>query len=651
MPELRQIQLAGKAIRELGIQSTGWLAIYRLGLITGHYRRSLLIGTEYPNSGFDELNLLKNLPDKTILSKILGVEKKTLLALAKEIIDGRFRPFSGEPTKLNLVPSGPLCHWTDFETRKTNFHFKDIKFVWEPCRFGWAFILARAFRITGDEDYSLCFWKYFEQFEKSNPPYFGANWISGQEVGIRLIGITFAASVLRNSKHSTEVRQQKLVSSLVNHAQRISLTLPYARAQRNNHLLSEAVGLFTAGVILTRHPQSSNWKKKGWDIFIKAIADQIDEDGVFIQHSMNYHRLMLHDALWFNTMASLAGMDLPRTTKEKLLKSIKWLMAQMEISNGKTPNLGHNDGSNFLMLDCCDYSDYRPTVQAGSIAFLDRRALPFGKWDESCIWLGLNLQKNSPLEKKNIDPESVLKLQKGNLTLYLSAANFYARPAHADQLHADIWWKGINIAQDAGTYQYNLPAPWNNSLGKTLVHNTVTVDEKDQMIWAGKFLWLDWAQARISENSLPTSVKASHNGYRKLGIEHTRLVDLSSDHEVEVLDVIRVPVKNRKEHAIWLHWLLPDVRWKLDHSSLLLVGEKPMPKITLSVECMVSESPKDIDEFQVIRAGRNLTSKSKISPILGWSSPLYGVKKPAISFRVCVHSKTSITFTSRISFS
>jgi hypothetical protein len=651
MPEIGKIELGWKAIRELGIQSTGWLAIYRLGLMTGHYRRSLPKGTDYPNSGFDELVLLKTNAEKATLSNLLVVNKKILLSQAKEIVGGKFRPFSGEPTRLTLAPSGPFVHWTDFETGKSGFHFKDIKYAWEPGRFGWAYILARAYLLTGDEIYSLSFWKYFEQFDKSNSPFMGVNWISGQEVGIRLIGLSFAASIFKNSKHSTKARQQKLVSSLVNHAERINLTLSYARAQRNNHLLSEAAGLFTAGVTLPKHPQSSAWKKKGWNIFNQAIDDQIDEEGVFIQQSMNYHRLMLHDALWFNAVVARTGMALPETTRKKLGQSVRWLIAQMDASTGEAPNLGHNDGSNFLKLDCCEYSDYRPVVQAASIAFLGRRVLPNGIWDESCLWLGLDLKKNPIIDKTLNSQGSVYKLQKGKLKLFLRAATFYARPAHADQLHVDLWWDRFNFALDAGTYQYNLPDPWNNTLGKTLVHNTITVDEKDQMTWAGKFLWLDWAQARMLETSEPNSLKASHNGYRKLGIEHRRQVKLLSDHQAEILDEIIVPEQNRSEHAFWLQWLLPDIPWKLDQYSLSLTGGKPMPKARLTVECKVHGVQKEIDEIQVIRAGKNLSGKSKVSPILGWYSALYGQKIPAISFRACVHSKTSINFITRIDFS
>ena len=77
----------------------------------------------------------------------------------------------------------------------------------------------------------------------------------------------------------------------------------------------------------------------------------------------------------------------------------------------------------------------------------------------------------------------------------IRAGRYTRRPFQADQLHVDLWWQGINLARDAGTYLYNGPPPWNNGLAGTAVHNTVTVDHHDQMRRAGRFLWVDWAQA------------------------------------------------------------------------------------------------------------------------------------------------------------
>ena len=112
---------------------------------------------------------------------------------------------------------------------------------------------------------------------------------------------------------------------------------------------------------------------------------------------------------------------------------------------------------------------------------------------------------------------------------YLRLANFTSRPGHADQLHLDLWWRGYNLAQDAGTYLYNAPPPWDNALSRTKVHNTLTVDGLDQMTLAGRFLWLDWAQATLIEQAGGNGVDhprltARHDGYRRLGVTHQRSV-------------------------------------------------------------------------------------------------------------------------------
>jgi len=96
---------------------------------------------------------------KEILA-VLGKDgKATLLAEADEIVAGKVRLFGGEPVPLHLAFSKPLHHWTAYETNPSllsNLYslIPDIKFIWEPARFGWAFTLGRAYRLTGDEKIS-----------------------------------------------------------------------------------------------------------------------------------------------------------------------------------------------------------------------------------------------------------------------------------------------------------------------------------------------------------------------------------------------------------------------------------------------------------------------------------------------------------------
>ena len=139
---------------------------------------------------------LFSLPSRDELIQTLGNNgKAALINEADEIIGGKFRMFDGEPVPLQLTFNEPLHHWTDYETGKAPipysvleeyslFPIHDIKFIWEPARFGWAFTLGRAYHITQDEKYAEAFWKYFETFTDGNPPYLGPHWMNGQEVAI-----------------------------------------------------------------------------------------------------------------------------------------------------------------------------------------------------------------------------------------------------------------------------------------------------------------------------------------------------------------------------------------------------------------------------------------------------------------------------------
>jgi hypothetical protein len=215
---------------------------------------------------------------------------------------------------------------------------------------------------------------------------------------------------------------------------------------------------------------------------------------------------------------------------------------------------------------------------------------------------------------------------------YMRAVQFTSRPAHADQLHVDLWWLGHNIALDAGTFHYNAAPPWENGLAGTSVHNTITIDGKDQMQRAGRFLWVNWAQARSLIVEEPNSLAAEHSGYTRLGILHRRRLAQIGPLHWQVKDDLLPSGPGQVTHSFILHWLLPDWPWELINTTISLIA--PMGKITLAVTC--SEDPRQVQAsgVQLIRGGEVLSgAQTGCSPVLGWYSPTYGVKLPALSLR------------------
>ena len=269
MSQFSRIKLAIKAFHQLGPNYMGLYARYQLGLQTGHYERIL-------NSSLKKLekftrsehlsfqSCLSGLPDRSILIEQIGYQVDQLYKEADEIAVGNFRCFGSQPIPLELSLPQPLENWTKYENRNKLNQDKDIKFIWEPGRFGWACKLAMAYHISKDERYAATFWRLTDQFFLSNPPYLGPHWSSGQEVSIRLIALVFAIHLFTQSSHTTSERLDNFAKTITIHAERIPATLVYARSQNNNHLITEALGLYTTSAILPKHPMASKWHNLGW---------------------------------------------------------------------------------------------------------------------------------------------------------------------------------------------------------------------------------------------------------------------------------------------------------------------------------------------------------------------------------------------------
>lgn len=134
-----------KTLRQLGLRSLSLYALYRVGLKSGHYQRMTQDkGQELALNPRSLVLHLFDLPPREKLLAILGHDgKASLHQEAGEILNGKFRMFGGGPVELKLKGDWPLAHWTEYETGRIKLD-GDLKFIWEPARFGWAFTLGRA---------------------------------------------------------------------------------------------------------------------------------------------------------------------------------------------------------------------------------------------------------------------------------------------------------------------------------------------------------------------------------------------------------------------------------------------------------------------------------------------------------------------------
>lgn len=651
---MNRVMIALKAAHQLGLQQVGLYALYKFGLISGHYQR---VTTKIGCSGWTgpiNTSLFPSPSREEILGVLGSKGQATLLAEAEEIVSGKARLFGAQAVPIQLSVPGPLQDWTGYETGRIpldyeSFPVADIKFIWEPARFGWAFTLGRAFRVTGDEKYAETFWRYLEIFEAANPPYLGPHWMSGQEVALRLMVLAWAGQAFKDSPASSPERMQKLAASVAVHASRIPPTLVYARSQHNNHLLTEAAGLFTAGLALAEHPEASHWCDVGWRWLNRGLQSQIDSYGAYAQHSTNYQRLMLQVVLWADALAKRTDLHWPRQTSEAIRRSVHWYLSMLDHESGQVPNLGANDGAYVFPLTVTPFTDHRAVAGAAASAFLDY-SFPGGPWDEMGLWLGVHGQR-----KKMVDLPRYLGDQLYGRTTwaYFRTVQFNSRPSHADQLHLDLWWRGLNIAMDAGTHLYNAPAPWNNPLVTAHVHNTVTVNGGDQMLRGGRFLYLDWVNAY--RKPLPvegdTQLQRIRGRYWGRNYRHSRIVSINATDEWQVIDeILPSPMPwLKKMYKARLHWLLPDWEWTLeqDDPRTRFVLQSPFGPVSLSIQHQPAKAPVDVS---LVRGGELLSGTTSPDPTFGWTSPTYGVKIPALSLALTVESKNEIVFITDFTF-
>ncbi len=628
MASLERLWTAARALVQLGPPRMAENGLYRLGLKLNAFK--------IPQIGHDERAFPINLDILPALPVVKAWwEKDQTTAQAQEITAGYVRLFGGDPLPIDLSPILPLYPWSDYELGRVEIGTEDIKFTWEPARFNWAIQLMRAYQLTNKEEYAAVFWKYLETFLAANPPYQGPNWTSGQEAALRIIAWAFVIKGFAPSASSTLERMQILARSIAAHASRIPPTLIYARSQNNNHLLSEAAGLYTAGLLLPGHPGAEGWRRTGWKWFNRGVQRQLEAGGAYIQQSTNYHRLMLHLALWVNALAKATGDPWPAASLKRLQAAAGWLHQRLDPNSGQVPNFGHNDGSNLFPLG--EYGDYRPTVQAARIAFTGHCAFKIGPWDELSERLGLRIaeaeqavlevEKRKSTNQTHHDATGAI-LRSENCWVGLRAGRLTDRPGQADQLQVDLWWRGMPVFLDAGTYRYTAGAPWDNGLASGFAHNSVTVDGREPMTRAGRFLWLDWDQAEI-ETCIPTQIVGRRSGYQKLGVQHRRSVQFVENGLWKVTDDFTPSGRRSLPHTFTAHWLLPDWPYQFEGTQLSLAS--PRGSVLVNVDCSAPTQP-DL-HLQIIRAGELRAGEGDFPEISGWWSPTYNTKLPALSLR------------------
>jgi asparagine synthase (glutamine-hydrolysing) len=594
-------------------------------------------------------------PGKRPLATLIDVAgpegKRRTVSVADDYCRGRFLYYSRHVHDLGRPPDWLLNpfsggrhdvrrHWCDTPTFSPALG--DIKDVWEPSRFACAFWLVRAYALTGDEKYPAAFWDLFESWCEQNPPNMGPNWKCGQETALRTMAWCFALFGFWNSPATRPDRVVDMVKMIAIQADRIAANIAYAVSQKNNHAISEAVGLVTTALLFPELRKAASWHAQGRRVLEQEVARQIYDDGSYVQHSMNYHRVMLHDCLWIIRLAELNGVPLSKSLTDRVARAGEFLFEMLDLTSGKVPNYGPNDGALVLPLAACDYTDYRPTVQAARFQATGRPALAAGPWDEMSAWLfgadALDGPRSPAVPtSRRFDAGGYYTLRAGKSWCMIRCHSYRDRPAHVDMLHLDLWRNGVNILGDSGTYKYYVPEnpAMERALRDIQAHNTVEVDGTGPLTLVSRFLWLPWPKARCLEHH-DESWQGEHYAYDRSPwhIVHRRRVELPAEGGCRVHD----EVLGAGTHKVVLRWQLADGDCRLDES-----GRRAELNLPDGLVVLKFEGPPDM--ALSFRRGENEGGEAR-----GWMSEYYAVAVARPTLEISVICQLPARFDTRVSW-
>lgn len=506
---------------------------------------------------------------------------RRVLREADTLLNGSMAMFGLEPVTVGAPPDWHANPFSESRIRNVELHWseygdfssgiEDIKTIWELSRFSWALVLARAFRLSGDQKYLERLNNWTEDWLRQNPYNRGPNWMCGQESSIRLTQGLLADTLLRNSGSSTPLMQEFVEQ----HCQRIGETMSYAIGQQNNHGTSEAFGLLLGGAWLRKNSSNSTvrrrgdtWYKKGRGQLERQVKHLVMNDGTFAQMSMTYQRLFVDTvayAEWWRRYLDLPEFSDAFYARARL--ATRWLYNFVDTDSGDIPNIGSHDGSALYPLCEAGHRDSRPTVQLAAALFLNTRCFDGeGPWKEMLAWLNVEVPETAERSRRSqIYADGGFAMLCGSPENSFLVGRFPSprfRPAQSDALHIDLWRDGVNILRDGGTYSYAVSDDESRYFVGTASHNTCQFDGRDQMPRLSRFLFGAWLKTEaLSFDSAcdRPSWSGAYTDYR--GCHHSRTVSFRSGEWVVVDDL-----SGFEKNAV-LRWrVCPDVEWSLhDH--------------------------------------------------------------------------------------
>ncbi|MFJ9102193.1 alginate lyase family protein [Streptomyces sp. NPDC102405] len=505
----------------------------------------------------------------------------------------------------------------------------DIKQIWEPSRHQYLTVLAAAYAATGDERYAERVAAHLRSWWETNPPLRGVHWISGIELGIRLLSWVWIRRLLDGWSGAAGLFEGNPVAlNQIWHHQRWLAAFPSRGSSANNHVIAEAAGQFAAACAFDWFPSSERWRAGALRSLERHLRGNTYLSGLNRELATEYHGLVLELGLAAVAEADAARVPIPPTVRLVLLRMTDALAAVVD-NRLRPPRQGDADDGHGLIVDGAGTDRWASLLATGDAVFGRLAWWPTVTGTDVRTPLLAALIKPGgpavarPEERPSHFADAGMTILRGPEEIWCRCDGgphgflSIAAHAHADALSVEIRHDGVDVLADPGTFCYHGQPEWRQYFRSTLGHNTLQLDDADQSVSGGPFLWTRHAESRVLVSDTSGASDggtarwcAEHDGYQ--GNVHRRTVELSAERqELRVVDEVRGP---RRDVRLAFH-LGPAI-------AADLVGNRAV--LTWIVDGEGRSAVLDLPGQLSWRAHRGETD-----PPLGWYSAGFGRKEPS----------------------
>jgi heparinase II/III-like protein len=568
---------------------------------------------------------------------------KRLLATADRLMDGRAEYFgvmrsdlvgpdwSYDPKTGRRAPADVYAFDIPYRDEGA---VGDIKQIWEPSRHQHLTVLAAAYAFSRDDRYAHRVADHLKSWWSANPPLLGVHWISGIELGIRLLSWVWVRRLLDGWPGARDLFEDDPEAlRQIWHHQRWIAAFPSRGSSANNHVIAEAAGRLAAACAFPWFPESERWREDALRLLDEQLERNTFPSGINRELASEYHGLVLELGLAAAIEAETAGTPVPASTWLVLQRMTDALAAVVDVQ-GRPPRQGDSDDGHGLVLDGDGTGRWASLLATGEALF--------GRLDWWPVSGGEDVR--TPLLTALVDPHrrtgtrpsrrpghfadaglTILRAGEGEDEIWCRCDGgphgflSIAAHAHADALSVELRHGGVDVLADPGTYCYHGEPDWRSYFRSTAGHNTLELDGENQSASGGPFLWTRHARSRVLvAHARPGGVSrwiAEHGGYGRPGraVVHRRCVELdAAAGELTVRDEVRSGTGHQ---------------WRLSFH----LG--PHVDVELDGRCARLRWPQGAGQrAATLELPGELTwavHRGELEPPLGWYSAGFGRREPA----------------------